>query len=117
MKKILVIDDEASLIKLLKRVLEKKGYSVAAYTDERAGLAAFNKEQYDLLAVDFNLRSISGEQIICEVKSKDPSFPVLIMSGKTNDFVEKKAYENTYFMLKPFSITEFAERVKVLLES
>ena len=117
MKKILVIDDEASLVKLLKRVLEKKGYSVTVCTDEHQGLALFKEHNYDLLAVDYNLRSLSGEQVIREIKDNNPLFPVLIMSGKTNDFLEKNSYENTCFMLKPFSMAQFVDKVKTLLEN
>lgn len=116
MKKILVIDDEASLVKLLKRVLEKKGYSVTVCTDEYQGVALFKEQHYDLLVVDYNLRSVSAAQVIREIKDGNPLFPVLIMSGKTNDFLQKNSYENICFMLKPFSMTQFTDKVKTLLE-
>ncbi|WP_372366883.1 response regulator [Candidatus Uabimicrobium sp. HlEnr_7] len=116
MKKILIIEDQLNLIKLLKRVLEKKGYFVTACSDEHKGLSHFKEGKYDLLALDFNLRSISGQEIICQIKEKFPSFPILIMSGKANDFIQKNSYENICFMLKPFSISNFTKNIQQLLK-
>ena len=101
---VLVVDDEADIRDLVSGVLEDEGYSVRSAADSSAALDAIEERRPSLVLLDVWLQGsrLDGLQILQEVKRRDPSLPVLMISGHGNldtavaairegavDFIEK----------------------------
>ena len=101
---VLVVDDEADIRELVSGVLEDEGYAVRTASDSTSALDAIRDRRPSLLLLDVWLRGsrLDGLQMLQEVKRRDPSLPVLIISGHGNldtavaairegavDFIEK----------------------------
>ena len=80
---ILLVDDEATVLKVMQRSLEKSGYRVLPARDGEAGLEAFlaNKNKIRLVITDMSMPGMDGLQLIEEIRKTSPSLPVLCTSG------------------------------------
>lgn len=87
-KKILIVDDEASITKLLKFVLEKTGsYEVFTENSSQKALQTLSAVRPDLLILDVNMPEVSGGDIAAAVKA-DPSLrdtPIVFLTGNVTD--------------------------------
>ena len=81
--RVLYVDDEEALVFLVRRLLERRGYSVSAYTDPEAAVAAFRAApaDYDVLVTDFNMPRLSGLDLARMVRELRPDMPIAIASG------------------------------------
>ncbi len=78
---VLIVDDEIDILQSLKRILERKGWSVfTAPTGELALLSA-EKEKLDLVLLDIRLPDKSGIDVLKELRIKYPELPVIIITG------------------------------------
>jgi len=80
---VLYIDDDESLVFLVKRLLEKRGYRVSGYLQQQQALDALrtDPESYDLVLTDYNMPGMSGLDVAREVRTIRPDLPVAIASG------------------------------------
>src|SRR5262249_61985676 len=76
-------DDEATLTQLGARVLERLGYQVLAETDPMAALAALRAapDRFDLLLTDLTMPTMSGLELLREVRQVRPDLPVVLATG------------------------------------
>lgn len=81
--RILVVDDEAAITRLLKMYLGKLGYSVDIALHATEALQLFNREprQYDVLVADLTLPDIPGKDMALQMAAQDPLLRVLLCSG------------------------------------
>jgi two-component system response regulator HydG len=84
MEKILIIDDDKDLCFVLKRFLSKHGFEVIEATSGRAALEILENMEPDLILCDFRLEDMSGSSILKKIKEKNPSVPVIIITGYSN---------------------------------
>lgn len=82
--KVLVVDDSASALALLERMLLNDGYQVAKAASGEEALACYDKEQPDLMLLDYHLPDITGEKVLERVRKKHPDAVVIIMTGDSN---------------------------------
>ncbi len=81
MKAILFVDDHEVLARLSCEILEMQGYrAVSAYSAADA-LEKFAKEKFDILVTDFRMEGMNGLELAKQVHQKDPSVPVIIVTG------------------------------------
>jgi len=81
MKAILFVDDHEVLARLSCEILEMQGYrAVSAYSAADA-LDKFGKEKFDILVTDFRMEGMNGLELAKQVHQKDPSVPVIIVTG------------------------------------
>ncbi len=81
MKAILFVDDHEVLARLSCEILETQGYrAVSAYSAADA-LDKFAKERFDILVTDFRMEGMNGLELARQVHQKDPSVPVIIVTG------------------------------------
>jgi DNA-binding NtrC family response regulator len=81
MKAILFVDDHEVLARLSCEILEMQGYrAVSAYSAADA-LDKFGKERFDILVTDFRMEGMNGLELAKQVHQKDPSVPVIIVTG------------------------------------
>lgn len=84
MEKILIIDDDKDLCFVLKRFLSKHGFEVLEAITGRAALEILDSVEPDLILCDFRLEDMSGSSILKKIKEKNPSVPVIIITGYSN---------------------------------
>lgn len=114
--KILLIEDDASIIDMLTGYLTKEGYVIRSASDGEDGLALFWNESFDLLVVDLMMPKLDGMEVIKRVRETS-SVPILIMSAKDND-VDKAiglGFGADDYIAKPFSLIEITARIKAAI--
>ena len=115
-EKILIVEDEKPLVKILKYNFEKEGYRVLAEGDGEAGLAAFRKEKPDLIVLDLMLPKVDGFEF-CRTVRKDSATPILMLTAKKEEVDRVLGLElgADDYVTKPFSVREVLARVKGIL--
>jgi phosphate regulon transcriptional regulator PhoB len=119
MKKILVIEDEIDLIKLLKYNLEKEGFKVASTTNGSLAVAEVRRETPDMIILDLMLPGLNGLEVCRQLRGNDTfsRIPILIISakGEETDRVIGLEIGADDYVTKPFSMREVIARVRALL--
>mgnify|MGYP001206221097 CR=1 FL=1 len=102
--RILIVDDEASLLELLTIVLERSGYAVGTASDEASALATFEAERPDLVLLDLRLGGPGGLEVLRQMKELDPSVPVVVITAYStwDNAVEAMRLGAYDFVKKPF---------------
>jgi DNA-binding NtrC family response regulator len=116
--RILLVDDEPAIADWLRIVLEGEGYDVGVAGDSVSALGQMTEREFSLALVDLVLPDGDGLQLLQQLKSKDPSLEVIIMTGHSSI---SKAVEATkqgafYFVAKPFDSAEMLTLVSKALE-
>jgi two-component system alkaline phosphatase synthesis response regulator PhoP len=116
-ERILVIEDDPSILRGLQLNLTLEGYAVRSAGDGETGLALARAERFDLLLVDVMLPRLGGLEVIRELRRDDPDLPVLILSakGQETDKVAGLQLGADDYMVKPFSLKELLARIGALL--
>lgn len=115
-KKILVVDDEAQITRVLLRGLESAGYQVRIATDGRAGLETFRSWLPDVVITDLSMPGYTGLEL-CERIRQLSEVPVLVLSVKEDEPTKVKAFDlgADDYVSKPFGMAELTARVRALL--
>jgi PAS domain S-box-containing protein len=117
---ILVVEDEAALRAVIRRLLEASGYTVllAGNGEEALRVAAEHKGDIDLLLTDVVMPRMNGKQVAEELCRRRPSLNVLYMSGYTGNVISQQGTldEKTAFLAKPFSEIELTRMVRKTLD-
>jgi len=117
--KILVIDDESNLRKLVRVNLTTRGYQVLAAADGERGLKLAELERPDLILLDLMLPGISGWDVLMALKTskKLHKIPVVIMTATMPEGEEYKmrSMRAVGYLLKPFSVDELIGQVEQVL--
>ncbi len=100
---ILLVDDDAELLKALTKVLEKDGYSVIPMPDANSAVRHVNstKQRFDLVITDVSMPGMSGTSFLTAFKAAFPKVPVIIMTafadwGNYMEALREGAYEYLY---------------------
>lgn len=117
MMRILVIEDEARLARLISRVLREDGYAAETASDGRAGLARALAGDFDLLVVDWMLPDLDGIEVIKRIRAAEMSVPILMLTARrqVEDRVEGLDAGADDYLVKPFAFSELLARVRSLL--
>ncbi|WP_315166867.1 response regulator transcription factor [Metaclostridioides mangenotii] len=115
-QKILVVDDDKDLCKVLKKYLEIENYLVEFRHDGVSGLKEVLENSYQLVILDIMLPQKSGFEILTEVR-KSSSVPILMLTAKDSeiDKVLGLRLGADDYLTKPFSMNEFIARVQSLI--
>ncbi|NOQ46562.1 MAG: response regulator [Desulfobulbaceae bacterium] len=120
-ERILLIDDEASLTELGKRMLSHLGYTVTTCNNSLEALERFRLEpdMYDLVITDQSMPNLPGSELIEQLRAIRPDLPVILCTGYSSILSEEKIQEIgvNEFMLKPLSMQNLAEKVRSALSS
>ena len=117
MPKILVVEDEASILKGLKDNLEGEGYSVLTASKGKDGMEKAIKEDIDMVLLDVMLPDMSGFDICKEVKLKKIALPIIMLTARSKeaDKILGLALGADDYITKPFSVNELLARIKAVL--
>ena len=117
--KILVADDDRTLLEALTMILKDKGYDVVAVPDGQGLLQLIEKEQPDLLMLDIMMPKVDGLQLLQEVRSDERyrDLPVLMISSMAPEeaTVRSLGLGASDFIAKPFRVRELTARVEAQL--
>jgi DNA-binding response OmpR family regulator len=110
--KLLVIEDEAVLRRVIADHMAKVGIEVMAVSDAAAGLAALKAGQFDVVILDLTLQDSSGLDVLRELRQSDSSAHVMVVSGATsvNDRIRALCLGADDYVTKPFFASELAAR-------
>jgi DNA-binding response OmpR family regulator len=116
-EKILVIEDDPSILRGLQLNLGMEGYLVRSAADGETGLAMARSERPDLVVVDVMLPRLGGLEVVREIRKDDPDLPVLILSakGQESDKVAGLELVADDYIVKPFGLKELLARIDALL--
>lgn len=115
--KILYIEDELFLAKIVKETLESRGFEVTLETDGNTVIAAFEKEQPDICVLDIMLPNRNGFELAEEIRNINEDVPIIFLTAKTQTEDVLKGFKTgaNDYMRKPFSIEELIVRIENLL--
>ena len=114
--KVLVVEDDQTLLEALKYNLTKEGYDVVTATDGAQALEIARSQKPDLIVLDLMLPKISGYEV-CRILRKDMSVPILMLTAKAGEVDKIVGLEigADDYMTKPFSTKELLARIRALL--
>jgi len=114
---ILVVEDDAAILRGLTFNLEAEGYQVRTAADGAAGLAILRTEQPDVVILDLMLPEVSGYEICRKLRDEGRDTPILMLTarGEEADRVLGLDLGADDYVTKPFSIRELLARVRALL--
>jgi len=116
---VLVVEDEAPLLTLLRYNLEKAGFGVDEATDGQEALALIAEAQPDLVVLDWMLPAISGIEVCRQLRRKPATrdLPVIMVTARTEDHDAVRALDHGAddYMAKPYSMETLLARVRALL--
>jgi len=113
---ILIVDDEANILKMLTIGLEAAGYKVQGFVNPLDALDHFHEEPYDVAFIDLMMQPIDGMQVLKEIRSRSPETTCVIITahGSIDSAVEAIKHGAFDFLQKPFDLKEllvFTEKV------
>ncbi len=114
--RILVVEDEARLARLISRVLAEEGYAVETQDNGRQALVLALAEEFDLLIVDWMLPEVSGVQLVRRLRAAEVGTPALMLTARDQieDRVEGLDAGADDYLPKPFAFPELLARVRAL---
>lgn len=115
-KKILIIEDEAAIQKILSEPLTFAGYEVTTASDGLEGINTFHKQDFDLILLDIMLPKIDG-YIVCEMIRQESQIPIILLTALDTEDDQIKGFDKLAddYITKPFSIKLVLKRVEALL--
>ena len=115
-EKILIVEDEKDLIKVLKYNLEKEGFRVVTATDGETGLSQFRKEKPDAVILDLMLPKLDGFEF-CKIVRTESKIPILMVTAKTDEVDRVLGLEigADDYVTKPYSVREVLARIRAVL--
>jgi DNA-binding response OmpR family regulator len=117
LKRILIIEDDISILKGLKDVLTFKSYKVLSATDGESGYEMVVEKKPDLIILDIMLPKMDGFTLCKKLRDQGNRTPVLMLTarGEEPDKVQGLDYGADDYVTKPFSLPELLARVRALL--
>jgi two-component system KDP operon response regulator KdpE len=115
--KILVVDDEPPIRKLLRVGLTSQGYVVSEAGNGKAAMELVGVEHPDLILLDLGLPDIGGHEVLGKWRDEGLDLPVVILSSRTDETGIVKALElgADDYVTKPFGMNELVARIRVAL--
>ncbi len=116
-RRVLVVEDDASIMLGLRINLEAEGYAVLSAEDGERGLAMARAEQPDLVILDVMLPLLNGFQVLQALRREGHAMPIIVLSARTGEMDKVTGLElgAEDYVAKPFSLAELLARVKAAL--
>lgn len=117
--RILVAEDDASILRLVTAILRRAGYEVDTATNGRDTIESIDRTPYDAVVLDLMMPGSSGFNVLAHLKVSNPQHKfVIIMSAASPDIVAKAVSLNVFAVLhKPFDISELTAAVGACIDA
>lgn len=114
--RLLIVDDDAALTRMLKVILKEKGFDVEIAQNGDEGLRKLKEKKPDVLVLDITMPKKDGWDVLKELAAskEHAAIPVLVMTGRGELKGALEGIRETDFITKPFEIYHFVEKIKVL---
>jgi len=118
LEKILIVDDEPGMCRLLESVLGGEGYQVVSFQKPQEALQALERTSFDLVVTDIRMPRVNGMQILEAVRSQSPDIPVVLITafGTLESAVQAMKQGASDFVAKPFKNEQIKLAVNNALE-
>lgn len=120
-ERILLVDDEESIITIEKQMLEHLGYQVSSYTSSIEALEAFktNPDSFDMVITDMAMPKIPGDKLAFELNKIRTDIPILLCTGYGEIMSDEKALliGINGFLMKPVMMSEFSVKIRAILDN
>src|SRR6218665_2236545 len=116
--KILLCEDDPNLGSVLKNYLELNDYDVTLERDGRLGLAAFQREKFELCLLDVMMPNMDGFKLAEEIRDINPDIPLFFLSAKTmkDDIIQGYKLGADDYITKPFDSEVLLLKIKAILK-
>ncbi len=117
MKKIVLIEDETSVVSFIKKGLQEKGYEISVAFDGRTGVNLVQENDFDLVILDIMLPEMNGLEVCKEIRKTNKNVPILFLTalGTSENIVLGLENGGDDYLVKPFKFIELVARIKSLL--
>ena len=120
-ERILFVDDEAALVKMGRRMLERLGYQVETKTNpiEALELVRSEPDRFDLIITDMTMPQMTGDNLVKEILSIRPDMPIILCTGFSEKIDDERAEELgiSKYIEKPFTTPDFPIAVRNVLDA
>ncbi|MDY6822886.1 MAG: PAS domain S-box protein [Thermodesulfobacteriota bacterium] len=120
-ERVLLVDDEEAVMRLEKKMLERMGYTVTAFTSSIDALEAFREAPalFDLVLSDMTMPNMTGDRLARELITIRPDIPIIICTGFSERINQRKAAEIGIrgFLMKPVVKSDMAQLVRSVLDA
>lgn len=117
---ILLVDDEAAVVKMSTQMLQRLQYQVTSRTSSIEALALFNEKssQFDLVITDFTMPNLTGPKLAAELIKIRPTIPIILCTGFSGEISDEKAAKLGIkaIIMKPIAKSELATTVREVLD-
>ncbi len=115
---ILIVDDDASMQRMLRHRLEREGYRVATASDGEEGINAIRQDAFSLVITDMRMPRLQGEELVKAVSNFNPEIPVIVMTayGEVGEAVRLMQDGIYHYVTKPFDVEDLVHRVNKAVE-
>lgn len=115
--RMLIAEDDAALASFVRKGLEAEHYAVDVSADGEQARAMAGEFDYDMVVLDLNLPRLDGVSILRYVRTRKPSMPILVLTGRNRveDRVQCLDMGADDYLVKPFSFTELSARIRAVL--
>lgn len=116
--RVLLCEDDTNLGMVLKNYLELNDYEVVLERDGRLGLAAFQREKFDICLLDVMMPNMDGFKLGEEIRDLDPDMPLFFLSAKTmkEDIIQGYKLGADDYITKPFDSEVLLLKIKAILK-
>jgi len=116
---VLAVDDDASIVEMIRMGLEAEGMHVLSASDGAEALEVLRKEHVDVVLLDIMMPRVDGWMALMEIRN-DPAtadIPVIMLTAKTQDLARILAFKQgvQQYVTKPFNLTELIVRIQSLM--
>jgi DNA-binding response OmpR family regulator len=114
--KLLLIEDEPSVISLIQRSLTASGHEIAIAMDGQSGLQMSLQHEFDIILLDLMIPVINGMEVCRKIRAADNAKPILMLTalGTTENIVSGLDAGADDYMTKPFKLAELEARIRTL---
>lgn len=114
--RILVIDDDPAIRRMLAVALETSGFVISQTDSGTAALDAVRRNDADILLLDLGLPDVNGLDVIRHVRTSGSAVPIIVLSGRTDEAGKVEAFDlgADDYLTKPFGIEELLARIRAL---
>jgi len=115
--RILVVDDEATVCKAIKMMLEFDGHKVETAEDATTALDIIKQDKFDLIITDYSMGEIKGDRMAAQIKHAYPKQRIIMVTAFAEDFKKsgKPTVDVDAVVSKPFSLNELREAIKQVM--
>ena len=117
MKKIILIEDESSVVSFIKKGLQELEYEISVALDGNSGIKMVDNNDFDMIILDIMLPDINGLEVCKEIRKKNKTVPILFLTAldSSENIVMGLESGGDDYLVKPFKFIELVARIKSLL--